>query len=222
MVTKQQFLSKGFYQYAQVGNPVLVKDYIFARQEGKKCLMVRFSNELEYTVDAMAFTVIQMDAAGKVLANTDIQYVEMNFCPGGTYVSDAGIVVDEYCTDFRIVLSAVRSGQYEYVPHGSHTAVRYLRKQQPLETLNVTGSQISQVSVRKRRFGKPGLSVLLATIAVVVLLAGNALSIGWNYYETKREEAEAAERAKEEASEAAKEQESMVYEIETEAYSEQQ
>ena len=214
MVTKQQFLSKGFYQYAQTGNPILVKDYIFARQEGKKCLMVRFSNELEYTVDAMTFTVIQMDASGKVLANTDIQYVEMNFCPGGTYVSSAGIAVDEYCTDFKIVLGAVRSGQYEYLPHGGHTAVRYLRKQQPLETRNAMGSYISQVSVRKRQFGKPWLSVLLATVAIVVLLAGNALSIGLNYYEIKREEAEAAQRAKEEAS--------MEAERETEAYSEQE
>lgn len=185
MTSNQQFLSKGFYQYAQSGNPVLVKDYIFTRQEGKKCLLVRFSNDLEYTVDEMEFTVVQMDAAGKILKNTRVEYVQMQLEPGTTYVHNAGIVVDDFCTDFRIVLKKVKSGQYVYEAHKGQMTVRYIRKPTAIETSNVQTKYIFKPSVQPRRFGKPRAAVLLATVALVAMLALNALTIGWEYYDFK-------------------------------------
>ncbi|MBQ7380316.1 MAG: hypothetical protein IJW70_11645 [Clostridia bacterium] len=148
-------------------------------------MLIRFSNDLEYTVDAMDFTVIQMDSAGKVLANTEIGYDQMHFSPGSTYITSSGIVVDEYCTDFRVVFSTVRSGRYVYDSRSGHTIVRYLRKETQLEIGKASGKVISQPVVQIRRFGKPQLSVLLVTVGLAVMLGLSVCDAYVRYYEFK-------------------------------------
>ena len=191
MASNQQYLSKGFYQYAQIGNPVSVKNYIFLRKNEKKCLLIRFCNDLEYTVDAMDFSVVQMDSSGKVIGNTEISYGQMHFEPGSHYVTPAGIVVDEFCTDFRVVFSTVRSGRYEYYSKGGHVAVRYLRKETALEVGKKAAKKaISRCSVEKRSFGKPRLAVLLGTLGLVIMLGLSAFDAFARDYRFKHPEPE--------------------------------
>jgi hypothetical protein len=179
MDSNQQILSKGFYQYAQIGNPVSVKDYIFLRNDQKKCLLLRFLNNLEYTVTAMDFTVIQMDSAGNVLENTQIVYKDLFFLPGSTYAESAGIVVDEACSDFKVVFSKVTAGKYEYTSRGGFPIVQYVKGVEALEIEGEKGTNISKTSAKIRRFGKPHLVAAAAVLAVLVMIGITA----WGTYQ---------------------------------------
>ena len=183
MTSQQQILSKGFYQYAQAGNPVSVKNFMFLREGDKKCLLIRFFNELEYTVDAMNLTVVQMDAAGKVLTNTELRYDNMQLLPSQDYVTACGIVVDEYCTDFRVIFHLVKSGRYDYVSNGGHMVVRYVRKPAKLLVGSLSGHVITYPKVGTRRFGKPLFAVILAAIVVAAIVGVSVLMTVWAYFD---------------------------------------
>jgi hypothetical protein len=179
MDSNQQILSKGFYQYAQIGNPVSVKDYIFIRNDQKKCLLLRFLNNLEYIVTAMDFNVIQMDSTGNVLGNTQILYKDLFFLSGSTYTEPAGIVVDEACSDFKVVFSKVTAGKYEYTLRGGCPIVQYVKGAEALEIEGEKGANISKTSAKTRRFGKPHLAAVAAVIAVLVMIGVTA----WGTYQ---------------------------------------
>ncbi len=174
MDLNQQYLSKGFYQYAQIGNPVSVKDYIFIRKDNKKCLLMRFTNNLEYLVNAMEFTVVQMDSAGNILENTKIQYRDILFVPGGTYAQPAGIVVKESCSDFKVIFSKIESGRYAYTASGGYPIVRYSRDAEKLELGHESGTYISHSEGKIRKFGKPYIVAAVAIIAVAAMIGVGA------------------------------------------------
>jgi hypothetical protein len=44
---EDKLISKSEYTHPQVGGFIVVKQYMFYRYQGKKCLMVRFANETE-------------------------------------------------------------------------------------------------------------------------------------------------------------------------------
>ena len=180
---KQQYLSKGFYQHAQVGNPVSVKNYIFLRDNNKKYLLIRYANELDHTVHAMYLTLLQLDATGKVIDRVKLKYEQLQFMPGSTYAEDAGIRVHETCTDFRVVFTKVISGQYEYSTYAGRPVVRYLKKQSDLGLGEPMRQRIVAQKVRKRTFGKPGVVAAAAVIAVVFAITVNTLGTFVHYYE---------------------------------------
>ena len=185
MLINQQYLSKGFYQYAQIGNAVSVKNYIFMHENGKKCLLIRFSNDLEYTVDTMTFTVIQLDSVGKVITQTNVTYTELQFLPGSTYVAPIGLVVDDSCTDFKVVFSSVKSGRYEYLTRGGHLIVRYIRNAEEIVLNEPHSKPIVKNTVKPRRFGKPRLAAFLAAIAIIAMLAFNVYTAYTDYQESQ-------------------------------------
>ena len=125
MVANQQQISKGFYQYSQVSDFISVKNYIYLRQNGQKCLMLRFVNDTNFTVDSMKFSVIQLDSSGTVLGQIDIAYDEMKLKSGAMYSADKAIVVDEYCSDFKVVIVQVNSGKYVYHVRDGRPVVSY-------------------------------------------------------------------------------------------------
>ena len=182
MSSGQQYISKGFYNYSQLSGFVTVKNYIFIRQSGKKCLLLRFSNDLEYTVNSMAFTVIQMDAAGKVIENTKAKIEKLAFLPGSTLVSPKGIVVDENCTDFRVLFTDVHSDRYQYSVRNGQVAVQYIKNPPPIKE-GARGEVLTCFSVKPRRFGHVRLSVLAATVAVILIATTAIYNVFSNYQE---------------------------------------
>ena len=192
---KQQYLSKGFYQHTQVGNPVSVKNYIFLRNNNKKYLLIRYANELDHTVHEMYMTLVQLDAAGKTITNTKLQYKDLQFLPGSTFAENAGILVDEKCTDFRVIIQKVISGQYEYSTYAGEPIVRYIKRSKDLGLKTPLRANISAPKVRKRTFGKPVLSVVLATLAVLAMIVVNVYGAFADYRDMKIAEAQAKAEA---------------------------
>ena len=58
MNQRGNYISKGVYLHPQIPGFVAVKQYIFCRQNEKKCLILKFSNNCDFKLSAMSFTVV--------------------------------------------------------------------------------------------------------------------------------------------------------------------
>ena len=131
MAQAHEHISKGYYKYSQIHHFVSVKNYIFIHENNKKCLLLRFSNDFDHKVDAMTFTVIQMNAVGQVLGQSDVELQYMNLQPGGMYTPGEGVVVNDNCNDFKVVIKEVFSGHYRYTIRNRTIISEYLRTPMP-------------------------------------------------------------------------------------------
>ena len=128
MIDEEQYIAKGDYRRPQIGNFILVKQYLFLRRNGKKVLLMRFFNELGHTVDGMDYTVFQYDAGGNPLARARVSHGDMQFLPGEFYAPGTAVEVEEACADFSVVFSEVRSDRYRYRVMDGGVSVFYVRR----------------------------------------------------------------------------------------------
>lgn len=168
---ERQIISKGEYKHYQIDNFVSVKQYIFLKADGKKCLTLRFTNSLGYTVNAFKFVLAQIDVQGNVIKKKKIKLSNLVFESGTDYTSDKGIIVDEKCVDFKIQMLCVYSDRYRYklkndkialyfVPHKEWNYDESDDRQRPLKVVSKT-----KFKVRSVKF------VALLVIAALILLA---------------------------------------------------
>ena len=176
-----QMLSKGFYQYAQTDRFVMAKNYMFLRSKGKKFLLIRFYNDMDYRVDSMTFTVIQQDATGKVLDSVKVTYDKITFRSGSYYTTDEAIMVHELCNDVRVVFNEVVSDWFVYRPKDGRV-VAYYEPNRGREVSSGTGyyDEDYGFTVKKKKYGRHKLAAWLAFLLLVSLLAVN---IGYYVFE---------------------------------------
>lgn len=161
-------IHKGVYRYTQPDQLVSVKDYLFLRDNGSKYLLLRFSNDMNVPVNAMEFTLTQLDNGGKVLKTDKLSYDGLCFEPGTDYAPEEAIAVLEQCTDFRLQFSRVYSGSYTYHVRGTQINVSYTPDQPaPTPTENPT---VRKFSVRPLSLKSKDLMVLCG-LEVILLLA---------------------------------------------------
>jgi hypothetical protein len=174
MINNEQIISKGVYGFSQISDFISVKNYIFIRKEDKLCLAIRFFNDTEYTFDSMSFCVIQLNALGKVIARTRIEYNNMQFESGKMYTSNNLIVVDGECVDFRIQFYEAYSDYYRYVVKNRRVVVYYDRHMaEKFARQYASVSNEEYLSVKKKVYGKAKLSVLAAVIAILIMFGFN-------------------------------------------------
>lgn len=192
MTSQQQYISKGLYEHPQISDLVSVKEYIFVRHNEKKCLALRFSNELDYVVNSMAFSVVQMDASGKVLETSKIKYNGLNFLPGTTYVDLTMIVVDEYCADFRIVFTEIMSDRYKYTVRNGGFTVDYLKADEKIISNGQKANPIIEFSIRERVFGSPRVAGFIAAgvAFLLVIMCVFDVLLSYGFFEKKSTENE--------------------------------
>ncbi|MBR6745587.1 MAG: hypothetical protein IKM00_10300 [Clostridia bacterium] len=164
MIDEEQYIAKGDYRRPQIGNFILVKQYLFLRRNGKKVLLLRFFNELGHTVDGMDYTVFQYDAGGKPLARARVSHGDMQFLPGEFYAPGTAVEVEEACADFSVVFSEVRSDRYRYRVTDGGVSVFYVRRPP------------SEARARKEKKSEGGWRAALAALITVALLT--ALAVG--------------------------------------------
>lgn len=192
MPSTKQHIAKGFYQYSQLNRFISVKDYIFSRVENKKCLLIRFSNDMDYPVDSMTFTVVELNGSGKKIAEKKITYEGIRIDAGATYVSERGIVVENDCRDFKIYFSCVRSGKYKYVVKNGEVSVLYDQNPPKVKKKSNSKKINSSFSVTPIGKNKQRLATLTSVLALILILAtcvGNLYSLYRKELE-KREERE--------------------------------
>lgn len=171
MAISQQRISKGFYQYSQVNNFITVKNYMFLREKGKKCLLLRFVNDTDFKVDSMEYTVVQLDAGGQTIATIPVVCKKMNFAPGEMYASNDSIVVDDYCSDFKIVFSAVHSGNYVYTVRDGRVVADYSLPEEGVEIgKKKRGRKIKRFRVKRKLIRHPIIATLAPIVAAILAI----------------------------------------------------
>ena len=91
MAGNNGYMEKGYYSHPQIGGYVSLKQFIIYNESGKRCLLLRFSNDYSETVVAFGFVLIEKDAEGKVIAKKKIYFI-----PGALGVSPAARVPAEH------------------------------------------------------------------------------------------------------------------------------
>ena len=114
MKEKQQVISKGPYTYPQVNKFLTVKQYIFYRKEGQKCLILKFMNDTGFFINEIRFKLIQLNSEGKTICSQNVLYDSIAVAPRTAFTPTSRIVVDEKCSDFKIVFDYVDSGDFRY------------------------------------------------------------------------------------------------------------
>ena len=171
-MVNEQIISKGVYGFSQINDFISVKNYIFMHRGEKICLAIRFSNDTDYVFDSMAFYVIQLDALGKVIGKTRVEYTDMRFKPGTTYTQNRGIIVENQCVDFKIQFCEAYSSYYRYVVKNRRVVVYYDRKKaESLKPREWQPAAAPDFTVKKKEYNKSKLS-LLAVILTLLIVAG--------------------------------------------------
>lgn len=120
-----RLISKSPYNYSQISGFISVKQYMLVRSNGKKCVLLRFANEADYTVDYFDFTLIQLDSKGGIIDKTHVECADVKFGPGNTHAMNKGVVVDEKCIDIRVQMESAKSGNYRYTVSGGRRVVAH-------------------------------------------------------------------------------------------------
>lgn len=185
MAKSQQRISKGFYQYSQVNNFITVKNYMFLREKGKKCLLIRFVNDSDFKVDSMEYTVVQLGAGGQVIDNIRVECKKMNLAPGEMYVSNESIVVDDYCSDFKVVFSRVCSGNYVYTVREGRAVADYTLPEVGLQVGKKKRVRpIKRFTVARKLISRPIIATLAPIVAVLLAILCVVLYMVRDYVKT--------------------------------------
>ena len=120
--------TKETYTYPQPEGLVSVQDFLFTSVDGERCVLIRWAMEADFHVDRFTFELKQLDAAGECLGETTVTYEGMDIPPaasGELFVSDLGIPVTSRCSDIRVQLIELISGEFVYRVKGTLVEVDY-------------------------------------------------------------------------------------------------
>ena len=188
------YIAKGNYRHSQIGNFVSVKDYIFLRKKGVKYLLLRFSNELGYTVDAMSYMVFQYDADGNLLERLSVGHSDIKLKPLCTYATGEPLAVEEKCVDFKIICLEVHSGKYRYLVNDQIVSVSYASSEALFDPEEAdrweSDEPILEYSVERKGFGDEKTAALIAAMFILIVIALNALTTLFYVYRTNEKNKE--------------------------------
>ena len=171
--TDTQLISKGEYKHYQIENFISVKQYMLLRSNGKKCLTLRYTNNLEHKVNGFKFLLIQMDVNGNVIAKKKIKINNIGFYKGADYTCNKGIIVDEKCVDFKVQMLCVYSDRYRYKLKNDKVAIYYVTHKSWSHESDA--DRADGVKVRQKTKFKP-FSIWFIAMAVIIALVILTLS----------------------------------------------
>lgn len=174
---EDRLISKSPYNYSQISGFIAVKQYMIVRSDGKKCALLRFVNEADYTVDYFDFTLIQLDSKGTIIDKTKVECKDLEFKAGHTYAMNKGVIVDEKCIDVRVQMISAKSGKYRYTVSGGRRVVAHYDCEEtwkyiPSDVLDAKlrkQRQSSELASKKKEKHSYGLIRLIAVLAIIYI-----------------------------------------------------
>ena len=166
MAKNNSVLEKGPYLHSQSGAFIEVKNFILTESSNKRCLLLQFTNNSKNTVDAIKFTLIQLDQSGKVIAKNNYSYnVKME--PSHDYALECGLVIKDECVDFRVKILYAICGEYKYFFRNGEAVQSYDPRGYSSKKASASGQRSLEI---KRRFSGGGLHGLIAVLSVAMVL----------------------------------------------------
>lgn len=168
---ERQIISKGEYRHYQIDNFISVKQYIFLRVDGKKCLTLRYTNSLGCKVNAFKFLLVQIDIKGNVISKKKVRVSDIVFANNTDYTPSKGIVVDEKCVDFKVLMLCAYAGRYRYKLKNDKIALYYVpHKYWDYEENGGNKKRFKVVSKTNVRAPSVRLLAFAVLIALVILV----------------------------------------------------
>lgn len=126
MNSNLQIISKGLYKgVADNAFPIEVREYIFSRSEGRKCLLLRFFNRSKLNITALNFWLVQKDSCGECIAREKITLSGIYFVTDELFTPNNYYYVQENCVSFDVEMLSAFSGEYEYKAENGEGFIRY-------------------------------------------------------------------------------------------------
>ena len=174
-MSELQIISKGLYKGdVDKAFPIEVKEYIFARENGKKCLLLRFFNSSEINLTAISFWLIQKNSYGEKIRRKKITLEGIYAMSGKVFSPNERFWVDDICADFEVRMVSAFSGEYEYKAHDGEGFVRY-----PInENKNVVIKRKTFCTQRSKINKKAKYMTLILVFAIILI----AFAIIWPFF----------------------------------------
>lgn len=183
----RQSIAKGFYRYPQINGFISVKQYMFVHEDGKKYLLIRFSNDSDFCADRLKYRITRMDIEGEALGSEVYDSGSIVLEQGNTYSPARPIEVEDRCADFKIEMIEVCSQSYRYHVREGRVVTTYVRDGGRKESRDKRRRGV-EVSTAKGR----GVGAIATAAAALLLLAliVNALQMLFSYVSAQRKERE--------------------------------
>lgn len=178
---KNDVLARGTYNHSQAEGYLNVGQYMFVVNENKKYVALRFINNLGHTVESFEACVQQLDSDGNLLSSTKIVERKLSVAPSETFTLRKNPELSEKCSDIRVYVSNVISGNYRYEQRGDRVVAFYSEK----PSLTEDGGADALARRKYRRYKKTarrGAFISVAVAAAIFLLAAlNAAQMAYEY-----------------------------------------
>lgn len=186
-----QIISKGTYKGVnEKAFPIEVKEYVLARENGKKCLLLRFFNTSEINVTSLTFWLIQKNSYGVEIRKKKLTLDGIYALSKAFFAPSNCFFLDEECVDFEVEMVSALSGEYEYRAVNGEGIVGY-----PIDLNKTIVVKRKPYCIQRTKLNKKAkrmglilfLAVFLIAMAIIwpFFIEGvlpfviNALKIGW-------------------------------------------
>ncbi|MBE6588964.1 MAG: hypothetical protein E7643_02180 [Ruminococcaceae bacterium] len=169
---------KGQYKHEQTEGFLMAREYIFLKENGKKCLLQRFLNETPREIQRVKFDLVELNMQGEVIKKTKLYYMNLAIKPGEYFSMPAGIVVSPECVDFKIARCTVCSEGYVWrVKRGKIQA--YYDRPRRRRVLPQSMYFRTPLSVRSCR---PSVGPLYGVLALLAFLSSIGVSLYYLFF----------------------------------------
>ena len=118
-------ISKGSYSEFKFNDFVSVRQYLLVREQGRKYLLLKLSNDGQNEVSTLKLTVRQLDVRGGVIKTESYTYDKVNAKPGAKFVLKDKIPLLEGCVEVGVTLDEAHFGNYTYAIRSNELVVSY-------------------------------------------------------------------------------------------------
>lgn len=169
------------YTHPQPTGLLSLREYLFVTVGDTRCVLLRWVREADFPVNSVTVEITQTDGLGTRLGSTRVTYGENDLPPhrvGELFTPSGAIPVDPACTEVRVRLCRVESGDYLYrvrrdlsvtVDYGAEEPWAYDDRAGESEGLSDT-TPLRVISKAQRRVPLRALVTLGGLVALLVAL----------------------------------------------------
>ncbi len=157
---------KNDYVHHQISGYLSVKQYAITTVNDRRCLILRFSNEMQSVISRVEFTVIQLDAEGSVIGKSKIKYENVKIAPRQLYCSEEAVLIKRECADFVVRIRYIISDDIKYVFKKDHVTAHYDTRGFGHKNKQTLGPRI--VAIRRSTFGSGAFFGLMALLSFAI------------------------------------------------------
>lgn len=157
---------KNNYVHHQISGYLSVTQYAITTVNERRCLILRFLNEMQAAVSEVEFTVIQLDAEGNIIGKSKIKYENVKIAPRQLYCSEEAVLIKKECTDFVVRIRYIISDDIKYVFKNDHVTAHYDTRGFRHKNKQTFGPQV--VAIRKSTFGGGAFFGLMALLSFAI------------------------------------------------------